>query len=380
MVLRFWVAVLVFHAGMLYVTARIASDWARRAAVPSPRWERLRDGLIFGVAALALAGAVSVGPPGDGFLTARLLCQALFGEAVLLTAWIALLHLRPGRLPRAVVATLALGVLLSAYAEAYHVGPYDLRLRRYALDRSDGNAPRGWIRILHLSDLQSDAIGPHEERALREGLAQAPDLIVFTGDYLQERVTPSRVWSRANAGDDLRELLRRVGLRAPLGVYAVQGDVDPDWPGLFDGTGVVCLQDTAARIALPGKVSLALVGLSRPTSRNRNGRVLPVVTTAPEADLRFVMGHSPDYVATLARAAVEVDLALAGHTHGGQVALPFFGPLVTLSRLPRRFAGGLNDYDGIPLCVSRGIGMERRTAPQIRFFCPPEIVVVDVTY
>lgn len=75
-----------------------------------------------------------------------------------------------------------------------------------------------------------------------------------------------------------------------------------------------------------------------------------------------------------------VDLVLAGHTHGGQVVVPFFGPPYTASRLPRRYAGGLNDYRGIPLHVSRGVGMERGFAPQVRFLCPPEICVVDVRF
>ena len=61
-------------------------------------------------------------------------------------------------------------------------------------------------------------------------------------------------------------------------------------------------------------------------------------------------------------------------------AIPGFGPLMTLSRLPRKYAGGLNDYRGFPLHVSRGIGMERGLAPQVRFFCPPEICVLEVTY
>lgn len=378
MLLRFWVAVIVFHAGMLCITARIAFEWRGHATAVSDRWLRLlvRDGLVFGAAALFLAGVLSVGPPGDGFLMARLLCQALFGEAVFLCAWIAVVHLRPRRLTRAAVPAVVAGLLLSAYAEAYHVEPQDLEIRRYSLDLTGASPARGRIRILHLSDLQTDAIGPHEERAFREGLAQAPDLIVFTGDYLQERLAPSR----ARAEHDLKALIRRVGLCAPLGVYAVEGDVDTDWPGLFRGTGVTCLHDRAARLELPGGASLALVGLSRASSRDRNGRLLEVVNGAPPTDLRFVMGHAPDFVAKLGGTSVRVDLALAGHTHGGQVALPYFGPVVTMSRLPRRFAGGLNDYGGIPLCVSRGIGMERRTAPQIRFLCPPEIVILDVTY
>jgi predicted MPP superfamily phosphohydrolase len=69
---------------------------------------------------------------------------------------------------------------------------------------------------------------------------------------------------------------------------------------------------------------------------------------------------------------------LAGHTHGGQVVVPFFGPPVTAIRLPRRYAGGLNDYEGTPLHVSRGVGMERGFAPQLRFLCPPEICVIDL--
>jgi predicted MPP superfamily phosphohydrolase len=69
---------------------------------------------------------------------------------------------------------------------------------------------------------------------------------------------------------------------------------------------------------------------------------------------------------------------LAGHTHGGQVVLPLFGPPRTASRLPRLYAGGLHDFAGTPLHVSRGVGMERGFAPPLRFLCPPEICVLDV--
>jgi predicted MPP superfamily phosphohydrolase len=92
-----------------------------------------------------------------------------------------------------------------------------------------------------------------------------------------------------------------------------------------------------------------------------------------------VIGHGPDFVLNLAGTGL-VDLALAGHTHGGQVVLPFIGAPYTKTRIDRRYASGLNDYAGIPIHVSAGIGMERGTAPQIRFLCPPEISVLDVSY
>ena len=90
-----------------------------------------------------------------------------------------------------------------------------------------------------------------------------------------------------------------------------------------------------------------------------------------------MISHSPDFVDALTE---PVDLVLAGHTHGGQFVVPLYGPLVTASRLPRRFAADLHDYRGTPLHVSRGVGMERGFAPPVRFLCPPEICVLDVRW
>ena len=75
-----------------------------------------------------------------------------------------------------------------------------------------------------------------------------------------------------------------------------------------------------------------------------------------------------------------MDLALAGHARGGQVVIPLFGPPVTSTRLPRRYAGGQRWYPRDP---GRGLArgwMERHTAPQVRFCCPPEIAVLEVRY
>ena len=70
---------------------------------------------------------------------------------------------------------------------------------------------------------------------------------------------------------------------------------------------------------------------------------------------------------------------MAGHTHGGQVQVPGFGPVVTFSRVPAEWADGVTSLSGgRTLVVSRGIGMERSYAPRLRFFCRPEIVVIDL--
>ena len=90
--------------------------------------------------------------------------------------------------------------------------------------------------------------------------------------------------------------------------------------------------------------------------------------------------HRPDFAASILDREVPI-LAVAGHTHGGQIAIPLFGPPMTLSDLPRAYAGGfhrLGPYGA--LAVSRGVGMERAHAPRIRLFCPPELVVIDLEH
>ncbi|HTE06996.1 MAG TPA: metallophosphoesterase, partial [Planctomycetota bacterium] len=74
-----------------------------------------------------------------------------------------------------------------------------------------------------------------------------------------------------------------------------------------------------------------------------------------------------------------VDLVVAGHTHGGQVRLPWIGPLITLTAVPRAVAGGgLHELNGTPLYVSRGVGHEQGDAPRVRFLCPPEISLLTL--
>ena len=74
-----------------------------------------------------------------------------------------------------------------------------------------------------------------------------------------------------------------------------------------------------------------------------------------------------------------MDLTIAGHTHGGQVRIPFFGPPITLSRVPRRVAGGgLHELQGNAIYVSRGVGCERASAPRVRLNCPPEVSLLTL--
>jgi predicted MPP superfamily phosphohydrolase len=381
---RFWVAMALFHAAVLAVCAWRSRGWrtAERPRLPPRAWLRTltREVVVLGVAVyaasvvaslLAATGVVRRIPLGH--LSTRLMGQALFAEGALLFAWLGFVHRRAGRPARAaLLGSLAL-LLLVVYVDAYRVEPRMLRVRRHVVAAAASGAPSVDLRVLHLTDIQTPTIGAHEERALRAGLAYRPDLIVLTGDYVQNAMGER---TEDQAAADLRALMERVGFDAPLGVFAVNGDAGPPCRIVFAGTKVRCLVDEAARIELPQGGTLSVIGLSRGGGRERDPARLRALLAAGEpADHRIVISHAPDFVDALPG---PVDLVLAGHTHGGQVVLPLLGPPVTAMRLPRVYAGGLHDYEGTPLHVSRGVGMERGFAPPVRFLCPPEICVLDV--
>ena len=235
------------------------------------------------------------------------------------------------------------------------------------------------LRIGVLSDIQCSTVTAHERGALARLMRETPDVILIAGDFFQG--------SRAHferTRDDFSALLR--SLSAPGGVWAVRGDVDGAGAGPIDGrsyfhalmraSGVNVLEDEAARFEVRG-VPVELYGHDRWSTDPSKLLAFLSAPRAPGA-ARLVLSHRPDPV-LLHGAGHDVDLFVAGHTHGGQVVIPFFGPPLTLTEVPRRVgAGGLHTVNGAPIYVSRGVGMERGVAPRVRFFCPPEVAVVTL--
>lgn len=373
---RFVVTCVVFHAATSAVCLWAGRRWLEARHAPARRRVALfaAGAPLLALAIAAFAGIFSlVGLP-SGFTVIRLVSQALFGEVLILATVLAVAEWAASVTRGLVAFLLPLG-LLGSYWEGYHLGPRRLQVETHVLDLSQG-APVGRLRLLHLSDLQAHQMGPWEDRVLDEARRLQPDLVVWTGDYVQPRLSATR----GDAESRLRAVLRHRPVTAALGNYAVRGDVDVNWPRVLASTGVVTLSEDVVRVPLPGGRTLRLVGLASGTSRGRDRVALArELGDVPTGDLSIVAGHNPSYVRLLPGLG-RVDLALAGHTHGGQVAFPLLGAPYTKSLLPHRYARGLHDFEGIPLHVSAGIGMERGAAPQVRFLCPPEICLLEITY
>lgn len=311
-------------------------------------------------ASCLLAGVVAIPLlSGELFLRLRLLAWQVFVHLpvlLLVGAWL----WRGRRWPRR-LAVFAAVALWAVALDAFVVEPHALVVSRVALH--DARVPRP-LRIALVADLQTDAVGDYERRVLGRVMAARPDLILLAGDYVQAAAARGAAERRA-----FNTLLRELDFGAPLGAYAVEGNVEahaPRWPALFAGTRVTPLPERRTLAPTPG---LSLTALPLDDSFRRD------LVVGPAPGYHVVLGHAPDF----ALGAVDAALLLAGHTHGGQVRLPLLGPVMTLSRVPRAWAAGVTVLaPDRTLVVSRGIGMERGYAPRLRFNCRPEIVIIDL--
>lgn len=294
---------------------------------------------------------------------------AVVAVPVLGVGTLALARTRSAR-PAAMVAAGLLLVPAPIGIYATHIAPFRLTVERIdvAVDAErTGSDP---VRLAVLADLQTSHVGDHERAAVRAVMDARPDLVVLPGDVFQGDEEQLR---RNGAG--VRELLE--GLTAPGGVYLVEGDTDR-WGDIrrVVPDHVVLLDDEVVDVAVGDRT--VRLGGTRLAHATPSADAVRRQLVDSDAEITVLVSHRPGAVWGLP-AGSGVDLVVAGHTHGGQVALPWIGPPVTLSTVPRDVgAGGLHELDGNPIYVSRGVGMERGEAPQVRFGVPPTVGILDL--
>lgn len=231
------------------------------------------------------------------------------------------------------------------------------------------------LRIVHFSDIQSAGISSYEAKIFKTIQKLEPDLVLYTGDFLQlpKSVDFNREWNK------LLNLFKSLNPR--FGVLAVYGDTERELYSKprSEIAPIQLLSSRSDRFSFEGG-DVSIYGLSLYNSKHPLWAMRGIESwIADETDNSFkiVIGHAPDYA--LALKDSPVDLCLAGHTHGGQVRLPFIGPLVIDSAVPKSWAQGYNKI-GIPyLNVSGGAGSNRYNGlPALRFNCPTELTVIEI--
>jgi predicted MPP superfamily phosphohydrolase len=257
-----------------------------------------------------------------------------------------------------------------------HIEPQWLKVDRQTIDVDAIGPDDVPIRVAVIADIQTDAFGEYERSVIDRAMEEEPDLIVVVGDITQVE-TP--VYDRIR--DDGVELLSV--LDAPGGVFVIRGNTDPGpliLASMVNDAGQVPLRDETVELEINGS-SVRLGGLDWPNNFRPEGSdyLRSFAAAAGEGTVDLLLAHSPDAVRNEVGWS-SVDLVVSGHTHGGQIALPFVGPLWNVTELPSEVAaGGVHEVGATTVYVSTGVGVGRNESPKVRFGVRPSIAILTLT-
>jgi len=213
--------------------------------------------------------------------------------------------------------------------------------------------------VAHVTDLHTDGLGVTELKLIDTIRSEKPDIIFITGDI----ATPG---GTAKGYEDVLSKLN-----APLGVYFVQGNWEYWEPvkelgQILKRVGIVDLTNRYIHV----KDNLWLVGQD---DKLAGSPELKTYERVPSGNKIISLFHSPELFESI---NMKTDLAFAGHSHGGQIRLPFIGSLWTPEGTGKYDSGWFQEGHA-KMYVSRGIG---NSIMPIRFNCRPEIAFIRLKY
>lgn len=220
------------------------------------------------------------------------------------------------------------------------------------------------IRVAQVTDTHLPANRAAVARALAILTRERPEIVLFTGDMVEH----------ADGLDDLlafaREARGAVASVAVRGNWELSAGIAPDTlSAAYRDAGVTYLQNESVAVRI-GSGTLALAGLDDTVLGAPDARR---VVAQLEGEAVIWALHGPGF-ADLLPASTPAALLLAGHTHGGQIRLPFLPGIAPNGS--GRFLAGWYRTAAAPLYVSRGVGT---TAIRARLFCPPELPIITLT-
>lgn len=255
---------------------------------------------------------------------------------------------------------LLIGLLILLWS--YFVEPNLIKVRHYDVPCKDLKG----LHAVFISDLHIKKKDVARIRKIVKLVnAQKPDIVFVGGDYANGH--------SAKTTFDFELLGYEVSrINAPYGIYSVLGNHDW-WAGgevirrNLEKFGIVVLDNSSVPVHIGGGKYLYIAGVGDRDTRGAK----PEAALKNTAHPRIFLTHHPDVFYDVKE---NVDLILAGHTHGGQVVIPFWGPILIPTAYPKKFAHGMVEENGNRIIVTKGLGT---SILPIRFNCPPEIVVID---
>lgn len=241
------------------------------------------------------------------------------------------------------------------------IEPDRLEVNHYTLQDSDLKG----VKIVFAGDFH---VKPHQKRKISDIVSlinqEKSDIVLFVGDFVSghnEKMTMP-----------MENIAKELGkINAKYGIYTVLGNHDV-WYGaekiteLLHENGIRVLANENIKVRIKDK-TVFIAGIKDLLTEKPDISKALEHTKVPV----ILLSHSPDIFPELKG---KVNLILAGHTHGGQVRIPFWGPIVTSSQYGSKYSQGLIEENGMRLITTRGIGT---SLLPIRFACVPEIIVIE---
>ena len=252
--------------------------------------------------------------------------------------------------------------------------PNNIQIEKINIEMA--NLPESFegARIVHLTDFHSFGFNKREKMVLKMVDKLDPDFVFITGDFVDHTTKDI---------DSVQEFWQELGDQYQGRIFGVLGNheyknesADSDsLEKLLEESGIVILDNENQKIFQDDEDEyIYLIGVDDPDTGNDD---LKKATTDIEKDVpKILLAHSPDIINDLDSLKEEkIDLILVGHTHGGQIGIPFIRPFWVPTKNRGKYASGLFVFDSVHLYVNRGVGL---SVFPIRFNCPPEITVIEL--
>ncbi|MGO1590189.1 MAG: metallophosphoesterase [Alkalibacterium gilvum] len=268
-------------------------------------------------------------------------------------------------------------ILLAVLAYFLYWGNNAIEVSRYNYKNAELPENFNGYKIAHVSDLHNKAFGDELIDRIEK---QQPDIIVITGDLIDSNRTDLAV---------AKAFLEEAKIHAP--VYFVSGNHEvasgkyDELKGIIDTLGVVNLDNANQLLEKDGQ-QINLIGVADPLSifqeeiekeGSKEAIILSEINEGVEVNpelFSLLLTHRPELIDVYQQG--NIDLALAGHAHGGQIRLPFIEGLYAPSQgiLPEYTSGLYNSHD-TAMIVSRGLG---NSLFPLRIFNRPELVIITL--
>jgi len=223
------------------------------------------------------------------------------------------------------------------------------------------------IKIIHLSDFHSKNFGKREREVLKNLQQLNPDFIFITGDFID--------W-RTRDLNSCQDFWKELSKNYPQKVFGVLGNHEHHHlkfktiKNLLAESGIEILDNKTKKIK-KNEDFIYLIGVDDP--REGYDNIEKAMAGIEDGVPKILIAHSPEIFRKVREK--NIDLVLVGHTHGGQINIPFITDLFSPVKYDKKYKSGLFKEDSTYLYVNRGIGT---TFLPIRFNSFPEITIITL--